>query len=137
VFSLEAPGRVSDTTILAGKFEQAMRSTMDCAYTCARAFLLHVLKCFLRAGAALRCLLEVALVFGNTLNKVFVHSAVCLFVSHIIHRVIASATPEASPSIQFCCSMKSKQAACNGFDLLTVSFHIAFHFMKNSAANLY
>jgi hypothetical protein len=50
VFSREAPGRVSDTLKLAAKFDHALRCTMDCA--------------------ALRSLLEVALVFGNTLNKV-------------------------------------------------------------------
>ena len=49
MFSLEAPGRVADTAKLAGRFEQAMNATMECS--------------------ALRGLLEVALVFGNTLNK--------------------------------------------------------------------
>ena len=72
VFSLEAPCRVQDTSTLAARFEQAMRSTMDCMLF----FLCCVFKTsfpfdFSRfTGAALRGLLEVALVFGNTLNKV-------------------------------------------------------------------
>jgi hypothetical protein len=70
VFSLEAPGRVSDASNLAGKFEQAMRSTMECTDIKPPTGSLFLI-CSL--GAALRSLLEVALVFGNTLNKVHHH----------------------------------------------------------------
>jgi hypothetical protein len=77
VFSLEAPARVADTSVLAGRFDQAMRSTMDCKalgpmalsdfFDTVSARSCHVTSA---VGAALRILLEVALVFGNTLNKV-------------------------------------------------------------------
>jgi hypothetical protein len=86
VFSLEAPGRVSDASNLAGKFEQAMRSTMDCTDIKppnGSLFLIYSL------GAALRSLLEVALVFGNTLNKVH----------HHVTRITYTTTSHASPRV--------------------------------------